>query len=59
MKTLGIVFILVALVVAFVKLSGLAGPAATAPLMILALVLAGGGLVLYRRGRARQAREQT
>jgi len=58
MKTLGIVFIVVALIVAIVKLAGVAGAAATGPLMLLALVLAGGGFVLYRRGRAREVRDQ-
>jgi hypothetical protein len=58
MKTLGTVFIVLGLVVAAVKLTGVAGPAATVPLMILALVLAGGGLVLYRRARRREVPEQ-
>jgi hypothetical protein len=57
-RKLGIVLIMLAVIIAILKLAGIAGPDATTSLMLLALVLAGGGYMLYRRARRREAHDQ-
>jgi len=58
MKNLGLALIALGLLAAILKLVGAGGPAATAPLILLALVFAGGGFVLYRVNRRKELRDR-